>query len=225
MKCKTFERRVKKIPKCWWHYFSFFRSGNLNSTNPLGHLLKRKSFLKVNFPSAAQKISHVAQSPALKNLPVKNQTPDDSPSSIEITTLMENDDYQIQSQSIAYPLACPKCSTNIPDLEVLKIHMKDHWTIDNLCPICDRHISATKPGNFIPHLKSHMQEKKFVCKICNYTCPKRCRLNYHLKVHGKRLWFHYFSSNSFFDCCINKLFSICHCQCVISHYKVFKNCV
>jgi len=174
-----------------------------------------------NFPSlacATNKMSQPAQSPSIKNLPVE-----DSHNSIKVTILEDQDDYQIQNQMVVYPVSCPKCSTKIKGLEALQNHMKDHWTVDNLCPICYLKIGAICVGNFKQHLNSHMQKRYIVCKICKLSCANRGKLFKHLKTHGKRLWFQYFSSNSFFDCCINKLFSIC--QCVISLYKVFKNSV
>jgi len=171
----------------------------VNPAHPEADHSKRKAFLKAlsqleevenneetkSFSSsacAASKMSETAQSPEMKNLLV------DSDDLIEVTILEDNDIYQVQNRVVVYPVACPKCSTDLTDFEFLKSHMVGHWTQNNLCPICDLKI-VFHLGNFLQHLNSHLKKKAFVCTICKKSSHKRFLILSHIKRHRKRLLF------------------------------------
>merc|ERR1711997_949010 len=91
-------------------------------------------------------------------------------------------DYGVKIQNDHWPIQCIKCNLVTGDLENFNLHMNDHWSEDECCPVCGLLINS-KRFNFKQHLKIHTGEKPFVCNICNRSFRQKAHMVKHVTTH------------------------------------------
>ena len=88
-----------------------------------------------------------------------------------------------------WPIQCKKCHEYVHDLETFYKHMVDHWSQDNICPMCGKEKAVKKEhdkvrtsrNNFRTHLMLHTGEMPFTCKTCGSGFRQKSHMENHIK--------------------------------------------
>ena len=88
-----------------------------------------------------------------------------------------------------WPIQCKKCLQYVHDLETFYKHMVDHWSDDNICPMCGKEKAVKKEhdkvrtsrNNFRTHLMLHTGEMPFTCKFCASGFRQKSHMENHIK--------------------------------------------
>ena len=88
-----------------------------------------------------------------------------------------------------WPIQCKKCLEYVHDLETFYKHMVDHWSQDNICPMCGKEKAVKKEqdkvrtsrNNFRTHLMLHTGEMPFTCKTCGSGFRQKSHMENHIK--------------------------------------------
>uniref|UniRef100_A0A3P8V4M9 Zinc finger protein 14-like n=1 Tax=Cynoglossus semilaevis TaxID=244447 RepID=A0A3P8V4M9_CYNSE len=85
----------------------------------------------------------------------------------------------MQSHSEDRPYKCPYCEKKFKNPYVLKRHQKE---ICKICPICNRVLPCT--ADIAKHLRSHTEERPFICLTCEKGFKYKDTLKKHQIIHG-----------------------------------------
>jgi len=88
-----------------------------------------------------------------------------------------------------WPIQCKKCLHYLHDLEQFYKHMVDHWSEDNICPMCGKEKAVKKEqdkirtsrNNFRTHLMLHTGEMPFTCNTCGSGFRQKSHMLNHVK--------------------------------------------
>ncbi|GFY37046.1 zinc finger protein 569 [Trichonephila inaurata madagascariensis] len=81
---------------------------------------------------------------------------------------------------VYFLVCCNKCCRDFPSYNFLEIHHKKHHYIRQ-CPNCNKTFRHTK--KYVKHLRSHLNNCPYQCKICLDRFNKKGDLNNHVKEH------------------------------------------